>query len=101
MINKGLDKSVEEIVEADEVLRGLIPFSDYKIQVVNEPWTLETNPWRVTWVGKHTKEVCAVVLVQIPQEGEKYVLITTLTEDEKVMNYVFQRDQYHSLEKPE
>jgi hypothetical protein len=99
MINAEIiDKSIVEVVEADEVLRGLIPYSEFTVQVVNEPWTLEDEPWRVTWVGKHNGDLCSVVLIQMPLDGKDFTLITTYTDADKVINYVFRKDQYHSKE---
>lgn len=92
------DKQIEDMLYADEALRGRTRYGKYKIILVEEPWTMRESPWMVEWVGKVNKELCGVPLVQFPVYGDKYVLVTTQLEDGVVTNYVFLRDQYHSKE---
>ena len=91
------DNQIEDLLYADEVIRSSGRFIKYKFILVEEPWTMKENPWLIEWVGKVHKELCAIPLVQQPIHGEKYVLVTTILEEGDPINYIFLRDQYHTM----
>lgn len=98
----GLDSRVEEMIKADEIRAALVPGASKTFYLIEEPWTMLEEPWRIQWFDKWVKGLCEVYPVGVPYPGEKYAMFTVYDEVKKVvLNYVFLMDQYHFIAEDE
>lgn len=93
------DKEILAMIKADEVRAAFVPGARKNFYLIEEPWSMVENPWRIQWFSPVTKSWCMINPVLEPQGGEKYVMFQMYEEDtERVCIYVFLNDQYHYLE---
>lgn len=94
-----LDQRLQEILKADEIRAALVPGASKSFYLVEEPWTMFEEPWRIQWYDKMTRSLCEVYPVGTPHSGDKYALFTVYDELNKVIkNYVFLMDEYHFID---
>ncbi|AFH21129.1 hypothetical protein CL97_gp245 [Cronobacter phage CR9] len=99
---KGLDSRVEEMIKADEIRAAFVPGSSKNFYLIEEPWTMLEEPWRIQWYDNRTRSLCEVYPVGVPYPGDKYAMFTVYDEISKVIkNYVFLMNEYHFIAEDE
>jgi len=94
----GLDVRVEEMIKADEIRAAAVPGASKTFYLIEEPWTMLEDPWRIQWFDKRVNSLCEVYPVGVPYPGDRYAMFTVYDEVKKVvLNYVFLMDQYHFI----
>lgn len=94
-----VDKALAEMMEADAIRATLVPGQSKNFYLVDQPWNMREEPWVIQWFDPRIERLCEVYPVGMPYPGDKYVMFTTFSEEEKVIrNYVFINEQYHYIE---
>lgn len=98
----GLDVRVEEVIKADEIRAAFVPGASKTFYLIEEPWTMLEEPWRIQWYDKRVRSLCEVYPVGVPYSGDKYAMFTVYDEVQKVIkNYVFLMNEYHFIAEDE
>jgi len=92
------DKSIEDMLRADDIRAALLPRSKKSFHLIKSAWTMAEEPWVCRWFDDGLGKVCEVTPIGTPFPGEKYVLFVTSDDKGNVKNYVFFTDQYHFIE---
>lgn len=95
-MTKFLDADIEKMMRADVIRAAMLPGKRKTFYLVEQPWTMLEEPWRIRWTDYKSKDLCEVTPVGVPVTGDRYCMFTTYSQDENVVrNYVFLNEQYH------
>lgn len=95
MIQGNFDNEVMDMVKADEIRSGLVPGARKNMYVINSPWMMIPDPFRIQWRDPIQDKTCMIHSMDITGEGEKYVMFLTYEEQgERVVNYIFEKEKY-------
>ena len=95
MIQHNFDEEILTMIKADEIRAGMVPGARKNIYLIDVPWRMIPDPFRIQWRDKLQGKTCLIHSIDLTGEGEKYVMFMTFEEqDERIVNYVFEKDKY-------
>lgn len=97
MSQKNFDEEILRMIKADEIRAGLVPGARKSIYLIEEPWIMTPEPFRVQWIDPLRDEVCLIHILDLMGEGDKYAMFLVYEEqNERVINYVFEKEKYEA-----
>lgn len=95
MSQENFDEQIEAMIKADTIRINLVPDSRRAFYMIKTEWRMDLDPYRIQWIDPLTEKVCLIHVLDLTGEGDKYVMFTTYhPEQERVTNYVFEKDKY-------